>query len=669
MLLKKTLILSMLSIVFANEYKKDSFIQNAMKKLNIEDSSLFPETKFDTYEFQNSPELHSRSFEEDYIDGKPVVIEIEKEALEKRNFLNSTEIAKQFMNQNYPNIEYIFTDIIDGEESTIASIHMAQAINGVEVRNSAINVNIDTLTGNIISSGVSIWDNLEIVNSASKVATMDLTEAINIVVEQLDISKEPIDLSSIKIEKSINKHLLVSGIPFTFDNSLLARKVYIASKENKAEQVWELTLDLETDYIIVFISIDNRQIINFQDLTNHATYRVVPINSPNIGSYSRVTYKDPFYKESSPLGWHNNNNKSFTDTRGNNVLVYENSDGNDSISGNKPISGGKNLMFEFTYNDSKKKVEENQNAAAANAFYVCNMLHDIFYKLGFDEANGNFQTTNFSGKGQGNDPVIVRVSDRSGENNAQMSVSIDGVKPILKLFPFYNKNKNIEKDPAFDNQIIIHEYSHGVSNRMIGGPSNSKCLYDTTEAQQLNEGYSDFFADAMQFRENINRNTLVNLFSYVIDGARKYPITSNTKYNNLKYSNLNSDVYLGSEVWSVMLHEVFWNFVEAYKNDPDYLVTNKNLSFKPSNFLVLNFVIQSFKLMPCNPTFIQARDSFILAIDSTNGSKEVRTKMKCLAWVGFAKRGLGYNAKKAFKKGAYTNDFTVPSECTQYKNF
>jgi len=646
----------------------NSIIKKAMKKLKIEEeSNLFPETEFNTYQVQGIPELQARAYEEKYDNDEPAIIE--NDYLIKRNELNSTEIARQFMEENYPEIEFVFTDIIDNEESSIASIHMAQAINGIEVRNSAINVNIDKLTGDIISTGVSVWDNLEAVAVANAIP-LELSEAISIAATQLELTSEPIDVSGFETEKILGDHIKVSGVPFTLDHTILARKIYIAVTETTAEQVWELTIEIETDYMIVFVSVDTRKIVKLQDLTNHATYRVVPINSPNIGSYSRVTYKDPFNKDASPLGWHKTNEGSYSDTRGNNVLVYENSDGDDSVSGNKVISGGSSLNFEFTFNEDKKTLEENQNAAAANAFYVCNMLHDIFYKLGFTEINGNFQTNNFSGKGQSNDPVIVRISDRYGKNNAQMRVSKDGISPVLRLYPFYDSKKGVEKDPAFDNQIIIHEYTHGVSNRMIGGPSDIKCLINSVEAQQLNEGFSDFFANGIQFRKNINRNTPIRLFEYIAEGgARNYPITSNTKVNNLKYSDLNpDDVYLGAEIWSVMLHEVFWNLVDAYKSDPNYFVSNEKLSYSPSNYLALRYAVQSFKLMPCTPTFIQARDSYIQAIDSSRMSDGVKSKMICLAWAGFAKRGLGYSAKGA-KNGKYTNDYTLPKECADYKNF
>jgi len=74
------------------------------------------------------------------------------------------------------------------------------------------------------------------------------------------------------------------------------------------------------------------------------------------------------------------------------------------------------------------------------------------------------------------------------------------------------------------------------------------------------------------------------------------------------------------------------------------------------------------KLQPCNPTFISARDSIMTALKNFNGNN---TKLTCLFWMGFAKRGLGINAKgKTIKNNdvIYTNDSSIPRECERYRN-
>ena len=48
-------------------------------------------------------------------------------------------------------------------------------------------------------------------------------------------------------------------------------------------------------------------------------------------------------------------------------------------------------------------------------------------------------------------------------------------------------------DGDFDNGIIIHEYTHGISTRLTGGPSTN-CL---SGFEQAGEGWSDWFALVM----------------------------------------------------------------------------------------------------------------------------------------------------------------------------
>src|SRR5690606_35599704 len=50
------------------------------------------------------------------------------------------------------------------------------------------------------------------------------------------------------------------------------------------------------------------------------------------------------------------------------------------------------------------------------------------------------------------------------------------------------------KDGTFDNGIVAHEYGHGISNRLTGGPANSGCL---NNEEQMGEGWSDYIALVM----------------------------------------------------------------------------------------------------------------------------------------------------------------------------
>ena len=53
------------------------------------------------------------------------------------------------------------------------------------------------------------------------------------------------------------------------------------------------------------------------------------------------------------------------------------------------------------------------------------------------------------------------------------------------------------RDSAFENDLIIHEMTHGVTNRMTGG-GTGRCL-QTLEAGGLGEGWSDAMAEFVVF--------------------------------------------------------------------------------------------------------------------------------------------------------------------------
>ena len=120
---------------------------------------------------------------------------------------------------------------------------------------------------------------------------------------------------------------------------------------------------------------------------------------------------------------------------------------------------------------------QNINAAIANAFYVVNMMHDITYQHGFNEAAGNFQNDNYGKGGSSNDAVSVIIHDYRAQNNAWFGVGNDGFPGVLSLGLFDLESET--RDSALDNSIIIHEYTHGITARLTGGNQAYYCLSST----------------------------------------------------------------------------------------------------------------------------------------------------------------------------------------------
>ena len=87
------------------------------------------------------------------------------------------------------------------------------------------------------------------------------------------------------------------------------------------------------------------------------------------------------------------------------------------------------MNFSFPYDpvernrtDSLDEARKYINNTVSQLFYTSNMVHDMFYRYGFDEVSGNFQQFNFERGGKGGDAVIANAQDGSGFNNANLYV-------------------------------------------------------------------------------------------------------------------------------------------------------------------------------------------------------------------------------------------------------
>jgi extracellular elastinolytic metalloproteinase len=116
-----------------------------------------------------------------------------------------------------------------------------------------------------------------------------------------------------------------------------------------------------------------------------------------------------------------------------------------------------------------------------------------YFSYGFDEMSGNFQQYNIERGGKERDAVIIYAQDGSGKgyNDAFFSTPPDGSQGICQMYLF--KLTLPYRDGGFDAGVLIHELSHGMSSRLIGGSDDSGCLADG-EASGMSEGWGDFFA-------------------------------------------------------------------------------------------------------------------------------------------------------------------------------
>ncbi|TPX66302.1 hypothetical protein SpCBS45565_g04553 [Spizellomyces sp. 'palustris'] len=434
-------------------------------------------------------------------------------------------------------------------------------------------------------------------------------------------------------------------------NSIKPFNRYVETADSKYEFAWTFQLQSapgakDLKWYEVDVSAKTGKIISVTNWVKDASYTVADFRGAD-PTTQIITVNDPANPVASPTGWHNDGTTAFTETRGNNAFAY-NSSGGSKVT----AKGGAQNNYNTKYNvNANANTASNKQAAIANVFYVANSMHDLFYQYGFNEAAGNFQVSNNGKGGRGNDAVSISAQDPNGTNNANFATPPDGQTPQMNMYVFTSTNPT--RDGDLENDIPIHEYTHGISNRLTGGPANANCLR-TTESGGMGEGWSDTAALFIRRRPTDTRDTDLVMGDWVTGkaaGIRTQPYSTSLQRNTLKYSTVGrlNEVHAIGEVWATIWNEVYWNLVDQSGFSDDIF----NAKQEKGNIVAFQLFIDSLALQPCNPTMIAARDAIIQADQNRyNG------KYKCAIWKGFAKRGMGSKATTS-----KVDDFTLPAGC------
>jgi uncharacterized repeat protein (TIGR01451 family) len=299
-----------------------------------------------------------------------------------------------------------------------------------------------------------------------------------------------------------------------------------------------------------------------------------------------------------------------------------------------------------------------RRGVVTNLFYLANWYHDKLYALGFDEAAGNFQTNNFGHGGTGGDPVLAEAQDGGGTNNANFATPPDGMSGRMQMYIFPGPTP--DRDGDLDPDIVLHEMTHGTSNRLMG--NGTGLLWDVGGG--MGEGWSDFYALSLQHNTNADDpNGEYGAGAWTVYKLGPPPLTDNYLYGirAFPYSTVNtinpqtwadvdditvstaggiapSPLDFGSNgagevhnigvIWANTLWEVRSRVIAANGN-----------SVPTGNGKMLQIVTDAMKLTPANPSYVQARDALIAADCAGNACANEDS-----IWGGFADRGLGYNA-------------------------
>lgn len=261
--------------------------------------------------------------------------------------------------------------------------------------------------------------------------------------------------------------------------------------------------------------------------------------------------------------------------------------------------------------------------------------------------------------GNGSSITIPAVMIYKTDGEALITSLINGDTINATLKDDGSGNDPFQRDGDLDNVIVAHEYGHGISNRLTGGPSQSSCLQNQ---EQMGEGWSDYYGLMLTMKATDTRDYARGIAGYVVGegkggkGIRTKMYSPDFGVNNFTYNSIKSQVAphgVGS-VWATMLWDLTWDLIDEYGYDPDI----KNGT--GGNNIALQLVTDGLKLQVCSPGFVDGRDAILEADELLYAGAN-----KCIIWRAFAKRGLGVSASQgsSSSKSDGTEAFDFPPEC------
>jgi hypothetical protein len=315
----------------------------------------------------------------------------------------------------------------------------------------------------------------------------------------------------------------------------------------------------------------------------------------------------------------------------------------------------------------------NRNQSGTQLFWLVNNFHDHLEAapIGFTNAAGNFE---------GNDPVLGEALDGANSygfgfpdpnhtDNANMATPPDGFSPRMQMYLWHDTTTDAvlgpEADPFLpadgsnEANIVYHEYTHGLSNRLVVDASGNSTL-GNIQAGAMGEAWSDWYAFDYLVKTGLVSDTAadgeIRLGAYVAknqDLIRTQPLdcsvgstsaachgTAGAGPGGYTYGDFGKiigrpEVHADGEIWASTL----WD-LRGVLGVP----TTEGL------------VTRAMELSPNNPSFLDMRNSILQAdIVATGGAN--RDKI----WSVFAKRGMGYFAAATDGDDAQpVEDFTLP---------
>jgi len=352
----------------------------------------------------------------------------------------------------------------------------------------------------------------------------------------------------------------------------------------------------------------------------------------------------------------------------------------------RPVSPDREYIYPWTnywyeekcprQNFSPDMTKNDINAAIVNLFVQHNRIHDWSYELGFTEPNYNLQQVNFRQGGRPGDPetgnamagfVTGGSPTYTGRDNANQITPNDGISPITNMYlwqPIAGAFYPPCVDGDYDMSVIVHEYTHAISNRMVGGPDAG---IGTRQGGSMGESWSDLAA--VEYLYEYGYAPVGNENPYAVGpyvtgnlkrGIRNYAMNkSPLNYSDVGYDLVGAQVHADGEIWSATNFDMRKALMKKYSGR--FPAGNQALQRScadgktpvekcPGNHRWMQIVFDAWLLMPSSVSMVEARDAYLAA----DKARFDGANQKAL-WKAFAQRGFGKGATEGRRLDANTN--------------
>ncbi|MFD3404230.1 M36 family metallopeptidase [Kribbella sp. NPDC058693] len=294
----------------------------------------------------------------------------------------------------------------------------------------------------------------------------------------------------------------------------------------------------------------------------------------------------------------------------------------------------------------------NMNQDVTNAFYLASNYHDWLAKppISFTPAAGSFDAA-------GGDPVMLNALDGAATaanggpdanhiDNANMSTPPDGQSPTMQMYLWHFPGTTdaqegyVPSSGANDASILYHEYTHGLSNRLVVDATGNSTL-NSIQAGSMGEAWSDFYAMDYLVSHGLEKDTTApgevlegryvshgELFRTQAIDCRVKAVSANCiqpdgskggyTYADFPTIGGSPEVHASGEVWAQTLWDLRERFGRSY---------------------AMSIITRAMELSPADPTMLDMRNAIVQADLVASGGKNAD-----IIWTVFANRGMGWYA-------------------------